>query len=891
MNIAEIESKIGEFVRKPYDQESFVFGFLSIFENIPKATLTKLHQGSGNQSKVPGEVLWKKNLFFKSAPKGKAVETVDALVGNSLTKKHAPRFVMSTDGHEFYCRDIKADQSVDVQYSKLNDVFDFFLPLAGIERHEAVAENPADLKATARLANLYDAILEANPDWIGRDHTHELNLFMTRLLFCLFAEHTSIFEHGAFTKTVISMTKEDGSNTSDLLQALFLAMDTPSDEGDGLSEYTRKFPYVNGGLFRDRTPVPQFSRRARRLLKECGDLSWQEINADIFGSMIQAVAQPGLRGDIGMHYTSVPNIMKVLSPLFLTSLEEEFESARDSESKLIKLRDRLYNIKIFDPACGSGNFLIIAYRELRKIENRIFARLKEVAKQVPLAMSGIRLNHFYGIELDDFAVETAKLSLWIAEYQMNEQFKAMFGSAPPALPLKDSGKIVRGNATRLDWLEVCPKADGAEVYVVGNPPYAGSVYQTDSQKENMAKIFTSVLRAYKDLDYVACWLLKGADYCRETKANIAFVATNSICQGEQVAMLWPLIFNRGVEISFAYQSFKWKNNAAKNAAVICIIIGLRLRDRKTKVIFSGNIARQVKNIGPYLIEMDDLVVNKRTVPISSRPIMVKGNQPSDDGNFLLSRQERDELLRVYPGAKKFLKRFYGSQEFIKGIERWSLWIEDLDVRDALEIRPIRERVDRVQKFRKDGKSKQSRDNADTPHRFAYAPHIAAQALLVPRVASERRQYIPVGLMAADVIISDNAYAVYQASDYIFSILSSKLHAVWLSAVGGHMKTDYRYSNTLVYNTFPIPTLSADQRASLEAHAVEILGTRESYPGKTIAWLYDPETMPADLLKTHLALDDTLEHIYIGRRFKNDTERLEQLFRLYAAMAKRGRSDA
>jgi hypothetical protein len=449
MNIAEIESKIEELVQRPYNKETFVFDFLTIFDNIPKATLTKLRQGSNNQSKVPGEVLLKKKLFFKSAPHGKAAETVNDLIANPLTKKHEPRFVMSTDGDEFYCRDIKVDQSVDADFSKLNDVFDFFLPLAGIERHEAVAENPADIKATARIANLYDAILEANPDWIGQDHTHELNLFMTRLLFCLFAEHTSIYERGVFTKTVISMTKDDGSNTSELLQALFLAMDTPPDERAGLSEYARKFPYVNGGLFRDRTPVPQFSRRARRLLKECGDLSWQEINPDIFGSMIQAVVEPGLRGDLGMHYTSVPNIMKVLQPLCLLSLEEEFESARDSEAKLIKLRGRLYNIRVFDPACGSGNFLIIAYRELRKIENLIFARLKKVAKQVQLPLSGIRLNHFYGIEIADFAAETAKLSLWIAEYQMNEQFKAMFGSAPPALPLKDSGNIVQGNATSI----------------------------------------------------------------------------------------------------------------------------------------------------------------------------------------------------------------------------------------------------------------------------------------------------------------------------------------------------------------------------------------------------------------------------------------------------------
>jgi restriction-modification enzyme MmeI-like protein len=634
MNIAEIESKIGELVQKPHDKNTFIFDFISIFDNIPKATLTKLRQGSGNQSKVAGEVLWKKNLFFKPAPHGKAAEAVDALVGNPLTKKHAPRFVMSTDGDEFHCRDIKADQSVDVQYSKLNDVFDFFLPLAGIERHERVAENPADIKATARLANLYDAILEANPDWIGQDHTHELNLFMTRLLFCLFAEHTSIFEHGVFTKTVISMTMEDGSNTSELLQALFLAMDTPPDERGGLSEYARKFPYVNGGLFRDRTLVPQFSRRARRLLKECGDLSWQEINPDIFGAMIQAVVQPGMRGDLGMHYTSVPNIMKVLQPLFLMNLEEELEAARDSEAKLTKLRDRLYNIRVFDPACGSGNFLIIAYRELRKIENRIFARLKEVAKQAPLAMSGIYLSQFYGIEQTDFAAETAKLSLWITEYQMNEQFKSMFGSAPPALPLKDSGNIVQGNATRIEWLDVCRNIEGEETYIVGNPPYLGGKKLSKDQSDDMDAAGLSEMR---QLDYIGCWFIKAAQYCSLTKSKFSFVTTSSVCQGEQVHILWPYIFGLGLDIAFAYEPFTWSNNAADNAGVVCTVVGIKPSSiGMTKRIYSSEYGRIVKNISPYIVEGDNTVVKPSPFALNGMSAMCMGSNPVDGTNLVVT---------------------------------------------------------------------------------------------------------------------------------------------------------------------------------------------------------------------------------------------------------------
>lgn len=502
MNIAEIETSLKELVETPFDADTFIFRFLEIYD-APKATVTKLRQGTTNHSKVPGELLWKNKLFFRVAEKGQAATTVDAMADDPLSKKHAPRIFLATDGEEVYCRDIKADQTRDSSFDKLNDIFDFFLPLAGIERYAGVAENPADIKATARLAKLYDAILEANPDWLGNDHTHELNLFMTRMLFCFFAEDTSIFDKDLFTSTLMDLTREDGTETSSVLETIFAAMNTHDKEREGLPEFARRFPFVNGGLFHDKTPIPKFSKRARRLLKECGELQWKDINPDIFGSMIQAVVEPGLRGDMGMHYTSVPNIMKVLQPLFLMSLEEEFEAARDSEARLQKLLQRIYHIRVFDPACGSGNFLIIAYRELRKLESRIFERQKAIARQWSLPMTGVRLTQFFGIELTDFAAETAKLSLWIAEYQMNEQFKAQFGSAPPALPLSDSGNIVHGNACRLDWLAVCPKVEGAQIYVVGNPPYAGSVYQTDAQKEDMQHVFASILRAYKDMDFVA----------------------------------------------------------------------------------------------------------------------------------------------------------------------------------------------------------------------------------------------------------------------------------------------------------------------------------------------------------------------------------------------------
>lgn len=400
MNIAEIESELQDLVDKPFEPGAFVFRFLEIYA-APKATVTKLKQGSGNHAKEMGDVLWKNKLFFRVAKEGQAANTVDAMLADPLVKKHHPRFVFATDGEDVYCRDIKADQVVDVSFKRLNDQFLFFLPLANIERYEAPAENPADIKATGRVAKLYDAILEANGDWIERDYTHDLNQFMTRLLFCFFAEDTSIFERDIFTSTVMNFTKEDGADTAAVLDLLFESMNTKPEKRSHLPEYAKRFPYVNGGLFRDKTKIPKLSKRARRLLKECGELNWTDINPDIFGSMIQAVAQPGLRENMGMHYTSVPNIMKVLQPLFLFSLEEEFAAAKDSEIKLKKLLQRIYKIRVFDPACGSGNFLIVAYKELRKLEMRVFERQKQIARQWSLAMTEVKLTQFYGIELTD----------------------------------------------------------------------------------------------------------------------------------------------------------------------------------------------------------------------------------------------------------------------------------------------------------------------------------------------------------------------------------------------------------------------------------------------------------------------------------------------------------
>ncbi|PTR28493.1 type II restriction/modification system DNA methylase subunit YeeA [Luteibacter sp. OK325] len=879
MNLSSIEEALKGLVSAPFNARTFVFGLLEAYD-VPRATLAKL--GKQEWLENASVLIWKGKLHFLEAPVGEAERAYDALELSEQAEKRPCRFILVTDGIDFFAKDLKQDRPIHGAYAQLNDSFEFFLPMVGIERFEDEPENIADVKATGRLSKLYDAILDANPTWLDERHTHELNVFMTRLLFCLFAESTGIFQKKIFSTTVFTLSGDDGDGTSAVIDQIFRILDiVESDRGD-IPEFLGRFPYVNGLLFREVAEVPAFSKTAKRLLKECVSQDWGTINPDIFGSMIQAIVHPELRGDLGMHYTSVPNILKTLKPLFLSDLEQEFESRMDDEEGLRQLLKRIYGIRVLDPACGSGNFLITAYRELRELETKIFLQLQSVAKQWSLSMSGIRLDHFFGIEVTDFAAETAKLSLWIAEYQMNRRFEEVFNKSPAPLPLSDSGHILCRNALHTDWSSVCPKVLASEIYVVGNPPYLGSVFQTAEQKEDMRHVFSGHLKTYKDLDYVAAWFVKGAEYAQKTGAKLALVSTNSICQGEQVGMLWPILFRMNQEIFFAHQSFKWQNSASKNAAVMCVVVGLRSRQKGIKTLFQGTTARTVSNIGPYLVEMDDTIVFKRTKAISDLPQMDYGNKPTDGRNLILDARQRDELLQQHPEAEKFVRKYMGSKEFIKGIERWCIWVGDDVVEEARNIPELNHRFARVATLRRESNGKQANANAATPYRFVYRPHRQGEAIIVPGVASERRRYTPIGLLSGATVISNLAFAIYDASDFVFALLSSRLHTVWLAAVGGRMKSDYRYSNTLVYNTFPVPSLSSAQKDLLAEHSLSIIEAREAHPGRSLAWMYDPATMPENLLEAHAAVDAAVEEIYIGRTFKDDAERLEHLIKRYSS---------
>lgn len=890
LNLYELEPELKLLTEQSFeDGSAFITKFLEIY-NIPQKTITEIQKSY--QFNAP--VFIPKKLAFIAIDHDDLLLVEDKLKEKYSKHKNIPRLFMVTNGKTIRAWNSKQDQYLDIPFAKLNDYFDFFAYLAGIERYEIEQENIADIKATGRINKLYTALLDENMDWINNPRAeHELNLFIMRLLFCFFAEDTSIFPKNQFTKTVMTYSSSDGLNTADILHQLFEGMATSPTQRQtkNFPKWVLDFPYVNGGLFNDEIRIPRFSDQALRFFSDCGNYDWKEINPDIFGSMMQAIANKELRKDNGMHYTSVPNINRLLNPLLFNQLNTELTEAGDDLSKLKKFHDHLARIRIFDPACGSGNFLIIAYRRLRELEFEVLKRLKQQIA-APLGFTSIQLDHFYGIELDDFATQTARLSLWIAQYQMNAKMKEIFGDSPATLPLTENGHIICGNALRLDWTKICPVKDidpKTEIYIAGNPPFHGSTWQSKEQKEDIAQLFSPHTKKYKTLDYSAGWFFKTAQFLTyDTVYEGALVSTNSICQGTQVELLWPLILVFNIEIGFAWPSFKWKNNATHNAGVTCIIVGLRRASSTIKTLYFENHSNDIPHISPYLLPVNnDIIVQKRSKPLGKVPIMIFGNKPTDGGHLMLSTQEKKELLTQYPQTAPLVKRIYGSQEFIRGEERYCLWIKDQDLLLAQSIPPIKERFEKVKQSRLASPKQATHELAKTPYRFEFINEKAGQyhAFLIPCVSSEQRHYLSIGFMPADIIINNSSFTIFDPPDYLFAILSSRLHAVWLANIGGKLEERYRYSNTIVYNTFPFLPLTSDQEEQLAECAGNILAAREEHPGKTIATLYNPQTMPANLLQAHQQCDELLENFYNGKVFLDDTERLTFLFKQYERLLK------
>lgn len=915
MNPVEIEEAVSALALEPFDRGEFPFQFLRAFGNKDTA-VQRLRAGNTNQSDVPGAVLQRGHIHIATCDQGAVDETLVALRHSPKTISQKAKFILATDGVAFQAEDMASGETVACDYATFPDKFAFFLPLAGITTVQQIRESSFDIKATGRLNKLYVELLKDNPDWASR--REDMNHFMARLIFCFFAEDTDIFfGEGLFSRTVEQMSARDASDTHVVIAEIFRAMDTRLADraAAGIRSWADAFPYVNGQLFSGSTECPRFSKIARSYLLHIGSLDWQKINPDIFGSMIQAVADDEERGALGMHYTSVPNILKVLNPLFLDDLRAKLEEAGDNSRKLLNLRNRMARIRVFDPACGSGNFLVIAYKQMRELEAEINRRRGE-----PDRRSDIPLTNFRGIELRNFPAEIARLALIIAEYQCDVLYRGQKEALAEFLPLDSQNWITCGNALRLDWLSICPPTGagvrvqandlfdtpldqaeidfenaGGETYICGNPPYLGSKWQSDEQKSELREIFKNRTSSWKSLDYVAGWFMKAADYGLHTPTTTALVSTNSICQGLQVSVLWPIIFSTGHEIAFAHTSFKWANLASHNAGVIVVVVAISREPPSERLLFAiGDqdevTARKVANINAYLIPGPGIEIAPARKSICGCAYMDLGNMPKDGGNLLLSAHEAMNLVESAPEVSKFIFDFVGSQEFVKGVVRRCLWIEDDEVDEARAIAPVSERLSGVTRMRLDSDAESTRAFANRPHRFKQIQGRGLNStIVVPKVTSENRPYLPVGLLSAHSIVSDNAFALYDAPLWNMALIAARLHIVWVGAVCGKMKSDFRYSNTLGWNTFPVPTLTDQNKADLTRCAEDILLAREAHFPATIADLYDPETMPENLRAAHDRNDEVLERIYIGRRFRNDTERLEKLFELYTKMTNKGKA--
>jgi hypothetical protein len=915
ITLQQVQQNIGDIANRHEYTADVIYELLGAYGR-SKSSITQLREGYLNKAIESNAVLQKDVVYFKTFSAGTQLENkVAELFEDPLSQRYNPRYLIATDLTNIAAKDKIKDTTLTIKLADIDDHLDFFYGWTGDEIVDTKTEAVADRRAADKMNELYVEIEKQNRSEFLRNTNfrHGLNVFFTRLLFCFFAEDTGIYTDKQFTDAIKTYTQPDGSDLAWFFSELFISLDT--EKKGTLKTPFKEFPYVNGSIFnidKHALAIPKFSAQARHLILECGRQNWGEINPDIFGTIFQGVIDSKHRDENGMDYTSVPNIMKVISPLFLDDLHEQFNKYYDNEKKLWALLRRVQKIKIFDPACGSGNFLIIAYKELRQLQHAIIRRIDElmpsgIGVKIPDNQL-ININNFYGIEIDDFAHELAVLSLFLAKHQMNQEFTVQFGKALSIIPLIDIPTIVRGNAARIDWQKVCTNVghtivaveqntlfelDGEkaklqlgemtfdEIYLIGNPPYKGADKQTPEQKADF-NVFFGDEKYSGNLDYIAIWFIKGARYIKDTDAQLAFVSVNSVAQGEHVGIMFPKIFDEGIEIGFAHTSFKWRNSARDQAGVTVIVLNLRNSSKLQKYLFSDDIKKSVDHINAYLLPSDADIVFKINKPISSLPEMVFGSMPRDEGNLVLSPEEKEKLAED-PRTEKFIKKYLGSSEYIHGDDRYCLWVEDSNYEEAMSITAINERIEKVAEFRSKSKAKSTQDYAAKPYRFVQISYRPTDSIIVPSVSSERREYIPMGFLDKDIIISNAANAIYDAELWLFALLESKIHMAWIRTVCGKLKTDYRYSSTLGYNTFPVRPITEVEKDVLNKSARLILLARAAHPEKTLADKYDPDKMPADLRSAHDENDHLVDNLYKKGGFTNDEDRLAILFELYKQM--------
>jgi hypothetical protein len=815
----------------------------------------------------------------------------------NLKEEELPKYILVSDFQRFELYDLETSKEHQFNLADLHRHVELFGFIAGYQKREFKDQDPVNIEASERMGKLHDMLKDAG--YTG----HELELFLVRMLFCLFADDTAIFEKDSFRYYLEERTREDGSDFGPRLIHLFQILNTPHERRQkNLDETLSAFPYVNGSLFADMIPIPDFNAQMRSALINACYFNWGQISPAIFGSLFQSVMDKDKRRGIGAHYTTEKNIMKILKPLFLDALYAEFERIKHTRSRLLAFYDKLASLTFLDPACGCGNFLILTYRELRLLEIKVLQALYptgQLALDVS-ELSRINVDAFYGIEIEEFPARIAEVALWLMDHQMNMRLSETFGLYYARIPLRTSAHITNDNALQLDWQALIPK-DRLSC-ILGNPPFVGKQHRTAEQEDDMDKVFFRAKGAGV-LDYVAAWYLKAAQYIQDTSIICAFVSTNSISQGEQAAILWQEMFIRyHIKIHFAHRTFAWSSEARGKAAVHCVIIGFAVFDTKSKPLYDYDDIKAdpheiiVANISPYLVEGNDFVIESRSSSICNVPQMVFGNMPNDGGNLLLTEDERISLLNVEPQAEPYIKPLLSAREYLQGIPRWCLWLKGIDPSRLRTMPYVQARVEAVRLYRRASTRKQTSELAAFPALFGEIRQPDTTFILIPRHSSETRNYVPYGFFGPENIVHDSCACIPLATLYHFGVLSSLIHMTWMRTICGRIKSDFRYSNTLVYNNFPWPQPTPAQEQAIEAAAQSILDARLLFPNSTLADLYDPLAMPEQLTKAHRTLDRAVDAAYRRQPFDNERVRMEYLFSLYqqltapltAAIAKRTR---
>jgi len=872
--------------RERAEKDSFWNDFFAVF-GISRRRLATFEEPVKKLNNHQGfiDLFWKGTLLVEHKSKGKNLDAAFEQATDyfhGIKEHELPKYILVSDFYNFklYDLDEKTEHEFTInQFHKNIKLFGF---IAGYQKRTFKDEDPVNIKAAELMGKLHDQLEESGYEG------HPLEVFLVRLLFCLFADDTGIFEKDTFKEFIDVKTHEDGSNLGALLAQFFQVLNTPhSKRLKNLDEHLNAFPYVNGKLFEEPLPISSFNANMREILLLCSSLDWGKISPAIFGSMFQSVMNPEERRNLGAHYTSEKNILKLIKPLFLDQLHKEFIAAKKKGTKpLQEFHHKLGTLTFLDPACGSGNFLIITYRELRLLELQV---LKELyGKQQVFGIEQILhvdVDQFYGIEYDEFPAKIAEVALWLMDHQMNLKISEVFGQYYARLPLNKAATIVHGNALRIDWETVVPKTRLS--YILGNPPFYGKSLQTSEQKEDMKLVFNKVKGAGV-LDYVAAWYLLSAKYIQNTKIKAAFVSTNSITQGEQTGLLWnELLFNYNTKIHLAHRTFSWTNEAKGKAAVHCVIIGFANFDTKNKYIYEYEDIKgepheiKAKNINPYLVDANDLVILKRRQPICNVSPISFGSMPNDGGNFLFTDEEKEAFLQIEPKAVEVIKPLISAHEFLNGKKRWCLWLKDVKPDVLRNLKEVHKRIDNVKTLRSNSTREATQKLAAFPTLFGEIRQPGSDYILIPLHSSENRKYIPMGFFTKESIANNSTSVVANASLYEFGILQSDMHIIWVKYTCGRIKSDYRYSNEMVYNNYPWPKNVSDKhKQAVEAKAQKVLDVRLEFPNSSLADLYDPLTMPPKLVKAHQALDKAVDLCYRPQAFVNETTRIEYLFELY-----------